>query len=769
MSPDEPSVSPLVDSESGEPVETKMTFNEAYTLFKNFVKDNRDRNNKNAAITRKRDGQQPYSPKKLKAAGQSWRNNRPTGFMSSLLRRLHPPYKQMVDQLPLLSYAKFAVKNVGQDRERDIFRRTITDTIRDWSGWSDFLDQVIAEDIDFGYAAVSWSDEFDWKPKLFRSDEAYFYVGCPQESSEVEVWGLRQNFRVHEMIEVLQQGEAATSAGWHRQNLIKKLNTAPKEFDNKDTEENSRQLEDLARENNYSASFSSSVKVVQAGHIFALDKKTRAVDHYIFDRNDGTPLFFRAGRYSKMEQTLKLFAAEVGDKTLHSSRGAGRVLFNTHVSVEQARNLIQDALHLSGLLLLRRAGKPGSGSTETNALTVQHPFAVLGDGFEPVEKVKFEINAEAFFALDRHATAQAEVLVGAFMPGQVNMNSGGSRTASEVNYVASIDAQIKAGSLARFADQMFSLITEVQRRICHPEVVQAAEEVFAKIKETGQIPVYDEKFFADLTEAGVVQDFVFVVVPAHLDVPAIQACVKMLEEGLTAKQILLLANSSSRSSVEDAIAAQSGLLDSVATQYMADPMVDAVELKRRHIASKLGADAAERLLNVDMSPMSKLKQGRQQLVELAAILSGNSVPVDPTDDDVVHLQVISERLAPMIANPTVSPLTSSQQFLTMVAEHVQAHLQSATTKGVKPAELKAFADLHAKLMEYTQLPPLDQQAAQAVGSVQGAVPAAEVAVDGPTSVSQTLQSAAAPPQPTPTGGVAQPAIPVIPTASERPL
>jgi hypothetical protein len=759
----------LVSADTGEPSGKKMTFAQAHSLFKDFLKDNRDRNNKNAAITRKRDGEQPYSPKKLKAAGQSWRNNRPTGFMSAMLRRLHPPYKQMLDQLPLLTYADFPAKNLGTDKERDAFRKGVTDMIRGWTGWSDFLDQIIAEDIDFGYAAVSWASEFDWKAKLHRSDEAFFYVGCPQEAGDVEVWGLKQNFRVHEVMEIIELGDKAKDAGWHRENLIKKLNSAPKEFDNRASEENARQMEDLARENNYAASYSSAVKVVKTGHIFALDKTGKSVDHYIFDRDDGTPLYFMAGRYSKMSHVLQLFAAEIGDRTLHSSRGAGRVLYNTHVSIEQARNLIQDALHLSGLILIKKSGKQNAGSTETNALTVQHPFAILGDGYEPIEGVKFEVNAEAFFALDRHASAQAEILVGAFMPGQVSMDSKGARTASEINYMASIDAQIKAGSLARFADQAFAMISEMQRRACHPETVLAAKQVHEQMLKSGKMPVYDEKLFQDLAKAQAVQDFFFVDCPSYLDQDAIKMAVKLFEEGLTVVQIIMLANSSSRSTVEDAIASQSGLLEGIVARYAADPLVDTTELKRRDIASKLGADAAERLLNVDLNPLSQLKQGRGQLMELATLLTGNDVPVDPTDDDLTHLQVVSDRIAPMIANPDISPLTSSQQFLSKAAAHADQHIQSALKKGIKPPALKPFTEMVAKLQQYVQLPPLDQQASAALSSSQGAVPAADVATGGLPGVQQTTLNAASPPRPTPSGGVATTPVPLIPQPSEQPL
>lgn len=768
----------MVDESTGEPSGSVMTFAQAKQLYSDFVKDNRERNTKNARITRKRDGEQPYDAKKLKAAGQSWRNNRPTGFMESLLKRLHSPYKQMIDQLPLLTYSDFPVDGIGTDKERDVFRRGITDHIRGSDLWADFVAQLIAEDIDFGYAAVGWSDEYAWRPELHRSDEAFFYVGCPQTALDIEVWALKQNFRMHEMMDVVRGGEASAAAGWLVKNVMKKMNLAPKEFDNRTTEDNERMIEDLARENNYAASFSTSVKVVKAGHVFTLAKDGSGIHHYIFDRDDGTPLFYRAARYAKMEHCLCLFTAEVGDRTLHGSRGAGRALFNTHVSIEQARNLIMDALHLSGLVLLKKTGKSGVGTTENVALSVQHPFAILGDGYEPIEKVKFEVNSEAFFALDRHATAQAEILIGAFMPGQID-DTGQKRTASEVNYVASIEAQIRAGILARFADQIFALITQIQRRVCHPEVVDAAYQVFEKVQESKKIPVTDKSFFDSLVAAQASEEFIYAEIPQHLPEDSIMTVLKMLQDGMTRTQIVVLANVTSRASVEDAIASQSGILDMIVARYSADPMIDNVELKRRDIASKLGAETAERLMNVDLNPLGPLKQVRLQASELATMLSGNDTPVDPTDDDKIHLDVIGTRVSVMVTDPNISPLASSREFLTRVVAHADQHVQSAIGKGIKEAELAPAMQLIDKIRTFLEVDPMDVQAQQAVSSMSGPgisvnggpappVTASDVPPTGTplTDPSAALASAASPPRPTPQGGLRQSPVPIIPQPSE---
>lgn len=772
----------IVHEDTGLPNEAAiLTPEQAYTTYKALVHDNRDRNRKNAAVAKKRDGEQPWNPSKLKAAGQSWRSNRPTGFMSSMLKRLSPPYKQMLDQLPLLTYSKFPSKAMGTEAQQDVFRRKVTNAIRQHQSWSDFLSQLIDEDIVFGYTAAVCLDEYTWMPDVFRGDEILFPVGAFQDVKKLELFGIRQNRRVHEVVELLKDPESSATAGWKIDNLIKKLNTSTPEFRDHSQEENARMYQDLVRENNLGSSFSSSVKVVKMGHLLTLDP-TGGVNHYIFDRDDGMILFFRRKRFRSMEQIIALFSAEIGDRTLHGSRGAGRTLYNTHISVEQARNLVQDALHLRGLIVLKRTKREqGSGSTETAALSVNHPFAIIGDGYEALEKIKFEIDVDAFIALDRQATTQAEVAVGAFMPGQITDESGEKRTASEVNYTASIDAQIRAGILARFADQSFSLIELMQRRLCHPEVIKLAVEV-AKVIGQGAMPIYDQEFWRDLQGLEATDGFALVVLPDHIDADAVQVCAEMLHEGLTKQQILILANESARANVDDAIASQSGVLDMITTTYMADPMIDTVELKRRHLSSKLGADAAERLLRADLSPASEAREAFRQLTELSVMLDSNDVPVEQQDNDIVHLSVIKSRVVGMLEDKAVAPMASSITFLQKVLMHSQAHVQSAVTKGTPPKLLAPFQDLISTLGEFVQRRSLESQAQAVIDQATGpgAVPAVSGNIGGPVPfpgeegsglkpAGESLLPETPPPSANPldvVGSVAAPPVPRPPTGQE---
>lgn len=743
-----PSTNPVVDETTGKPkVENILTFPQIHQRWKDFIQDNKLRNNKNAAIQRKRDGEQPYNPRKLKAAGQSWRSNRPTGFMSSMLKRLAPPYKQMVDQLPLLTYAHFPNDKIGTDAKRDSFRKTITDGIRNWDGWSDFLQQLIDEDITFGYTATTVKDQYSWRPEMHRGDEALFATGASQEADKNELFFVRKDMNMETAFSLLANYATNEQAGWRMKNIIAKLNIDSRKFDDKSLEEMSRVAEDLYRENSLQAdggATKASPKILKLAIGYSIDPEG-GINKYIFDRDDGTPIFFRRKIFRKMSNFAALFSAEVGDRTLHGSRGAGRALYNTHISIEQARNLIYDALMLSGLLILKKVGKSGVGTTDKVGLTVNHPFAVIGDGYEALEKVNFQVNHEAFFALDRHAVAQAEVQVGAFMPGQILNDDGEKRTASEVNYVASIDAQIRAGILARFAEQMFKQIDLMQSQICHPEVVALAEQIWQSTNGGTITPIYDQVFWDSLVENGCQDGFVFVKLPSYIDKDALEIVVKLFAEGLEKKEILILANSSSKANVDDAIASQSGVLDLIVARYANDPLIDTTELKRRDLASKVGAEAAERLMNVDLNPLSPIKQVRQQAMELATMLSGNEVPVDPTDDDMIHLMTISERLAPMLKNPEVGVLASSQSFLRLVIAHADAHVQSGLSKGMKQEDFAEAMETINAMRKVVEQMALDDAAAAVVDPAlqQGAAPG--ISVSGVVAEDPSAGNAPAPP------------------------
>jgi hypothetical protein len=122
------------------------------------------------------------------------------------------------------------------------------------------------------------------------------------------------------------------------------------------------------------------------------------------------------------------------------------------------------------------------------------------------------------------------------------------------------------------------------------------------------------------------------------------------------------------------------------------------------------------------------------------------------------------RLAPMLSSET--PLDSSSQFLTIALEHADAHVQSATQKGVKPAALAEITSILDEMRQMLQGPTTEGRASAA------AMPAMSPGVAPVTDISQTSSSLSDAPPATMAGGlqstidaVASPPRPTPPTGA----
>jgi hypothetical protein len=658
---------------------------QAHSICKKLIEYNRPRINKSAAIMRKYNDEQPWDPNKLKSAGQSWRHNRSTAFLSSMISRILPPYKQLIDSAKYLTSSKLKGHDDDSNYKSECFQNTTTRVVRQWNGWNDFSHQIILENILMGHGTACWTDPFGWKPLFARDDEAIFPDGCPQMAPEVPLWLLKQNFQIHELADKFEDPGASEAVGWNLENLVKAINAAQPENRKKGNQENLRKFEDTIRETTIGRSYSEGVKVVETYNLF-VKEATGKVSHYIVDAKNGNDLFTQLDRFESMDQCLQLLSIEIGNGKLYGSKGAGRKLYNTHVAADQARNNICDALYLSGIILLKATQK----GKDTVAITVTHPFAVLGDNFEVVD-VKFEVNTDAFFQLDRHLVSIAEVQVGAFMPGQILDAGGEKRTASEINYTASIEQQIKEGVLSRFWGQYLTIIGEMQRRIYSTDNIKAAMAKY-KMMSTPTIAQYAQKMMNFMKSIGrsISGAQVQIHIEEDYDYPeAIDAIVELFQKGLTAEEIYELANSPANTYTQDVTQQNAQATSAAYAKYKGDPKINQQKLITRDVAALLGNDAATELVIPEEDNTLQAEATRLQLFEIDAMMGGDDIPVSPRDVDDVHMSVMEQKGQTLLQ--TLNPQSVTQLSVDIAkrfVSHYGQHLQSATTKGATPDSLK---------------------------------------------------------------------------------
>lgn len=666
---------------------------QAHSAYKRLKQQNVERNRKNQLIQKKLNNEPPYSAKKLESMGQNWRSNRPTGFLSTMISRIQPPFKQVIEQAPTLTYTKYPIDSVDADHKTKVFREEITKCIRSWSGHDDIVAQVVHENTTFGFCALCWDDLRDWKPDFLRQDYTFFSIETPQESDSTPIWARKRRYQIAELLPVLEDPQMSAMAGWHIKNLVKAINNAIPAGRTLDSDDDARRYEDWIREGSYGASYENDAKYVELGELLIREPHGK-ISRFLFDDKSGDEICTQLDRYSRMSECLALFSVDIGSGNLMSSRGAGRDLYNTHIAVEKARNLVVDNSYLSGMLLLKKGPNAKAGATP---LTVHHPVAYVAEGYEVIPQ-NLQANVQDFLNLDRFVSGLAEIQIGTFLPSSALGMRDQKVTASEINRVAAIENQIREGILMRFTKQYSKAVERMQRGICHPEHIKAASELKTKLDIARQMvpnAVWARADVVSAFERSVMDLPSFMVpfdIPEHLDEDAIACVLNMLERNVAPSDILLMAYSPAEELLPDTQAQNEQILDMMIQRYMGNPNVNQDELLKLDWSRKLGESIANAvILPKEQVESLAIEATRQQIIELQSIIAGQEVPVSPRDNDMVHLNVMAQKLMPLIENAPPGSLPPEMvQPLNKALEHFMGHIMQAQAKGADSKQLAEF-------------------------------------------------------------------------------
>ena len=755
------STNDVVDPETLQVRRTFKDSRQAHSAYRRLKQQNVERNKKNQLIQKKLNLEQPYSNKKLESMGQNWRSNRPTGFISTMVSRIQPPFREIIETSPTLTYSKYPLESIDSENKTKIFREEITKTIRAWKGHDDLLAQTTHENTCFGFCGWVWDDLRDWKPEFLRQDYTFFSIETPQVTDATPIWARKRRYQIAELLPVLEKPEISALAGWHIKNLIKSINNAIPAGRTLDADDDARRYEDWVREGSYGASYENDAKYVELGEIFVKEPHGK-ISRYLFDDKSGDEICTQIDRYNNMSECLALFSVEIGSGNLMSSRGAGRDLYNTHVAIEKARNLVIDNVYLKGLLLLK---KGPNARPDIAPLSVAHPIAYISEGYEVLPQ-QMPADVDDFLRLDQFISGLAEIQVGTFLPGAATDSDRGARkTASEVNRVAAIENQLRQGILMRWSRQYSKGIERIQRGLCHPEHVKAAADLHGMLQQVRQIEstaIWARREIVDAFARSGMELPRFLVpfeIAEHLDEDAVACCLSMLDRNLPPSDILLMAYSAASELLVDDTLQINQMIDVVVQRYIGNQNINQDELMKLDLASKVGmAKANSLVLPKDHVEALAIEATRQQVIELQSILSGQEIGVSPRDDDVLHLNTMTDKLMPLISQAPPGSITPELMLpLQSAIKHYAGHIQQADAKGVhgqitgpfKKALNAAVNHLSAGAVKNI---PTDVQpaaaATQGMGGRRSSLPISEMQE---TSQAGAVQSVATPPRPVTAG------------------
>ena len=752
------------DTVNPDTLQVRRTFRDtqqAYSAYRRLKQQNVERNRKNQLIQKKLNLEPPYNNKKLESMGQNWRSNRPTGFISTMVSRIQPPFRQVIEQASTITFAKYPIESVDAEAKTKVFRDAITKCVRGWNGFDDLLAQLVHENTTFGYCAFCWDDMRDWKPEFLRQDYTFFSIETPQVADQTPIWARKRRYQISDLLPVLEDPIMSAAAGWHINNLVKSINNATPAGRTLDSDEDARRYEDWTREGSYGASYENDAKYVELGELLVKEPHGK-ISRFLFDDKSGEEICTQLDRYNNMSECISLFAIEIGSGSLMSSRGAGRDLYNSHIAIEKARNLVIDNSYLKGLLLLKKGPTAKVG---VPPLTVHHPVAFVSEGYEVIPQ-NVPADIDDFLRLDQFVSNLAEIQVGTFLPAS-GLDSQSQRTASEVNRVAAIENQLREGILMRFSRQFSKAVERMQRGICHPEHVKAAAELKTLLDiKRQQIPdaVWAKREVVNAFDRAFMEVPTFLVpfeVPPHLDEDAVSCCLSMIEQNIPPSDIMLMAYSPASQLTQDTAQQDVMILDSLIQRYAGNPNVNQDELMRLDWSKKMGDTIAKSvILPKDQIEAIAIEATRQQVIELQAIIAGQEVPVSPRDNDLVHLSTMAQKLIPVFENiPQGALPPEGIAPLVEAMKHFGDHIAQAEAKGANKGETKKFRDLYNQAIKSISagqnLPPPPEIApaaarSQGGGSQRQAAPAPAQPQGSPMSMgspNEVIQSVSNPARP----------------------
>lgn len=640
---------PELDSK-GKP--TRKAFRDeaqAWSVWTALENDNRTRTSLNAEIVARHTGKPPHDPAELKAHMQSWRSNFPTLALAGIESRITARLVNTVDNLRSLTNSQLPDGVPDGDVKSKKFQARFTSTVRSWIGWRPFVSSLWTEDVLIGYACVGLLDDYNWRPRLYRSDEGFMPQGSPQHPHLIQMCGLKQSFMIHETIQWIADGkEIADVAGFRWDAVIESVNKAsPKNplWDQPGQGNVSRAYQDLVREANLGMSYSTGAKGVNVAHMLAMepapDDKDFQVTHYIIDRdNEHAALFVKECRFKTMDDAICLFTLEPGNSTYYGSKGIGRKTVNICTSIDVCANDRQDARRLAGLRILKGTS---AGSIATQ-LRMTNPFVIITTDAE-LSTESFQYDAEGY----GHAMAELQQIlenaVGEYIP-NIPSDPGrpgkDARTATAERIDFQREQEQSVAFIARGLGQFFAMMQPIQRRLCDPETDDAvAKEFQQRLKQV---------------------------------------------DGLADEEIKALADANTAEVVQDLASQKNQQLDAVAAKYINHPMVNQQKLVKRDIEAMSSPQIADDLMLPNaVDPNEEAENWRMQELENARMETGGSINVAPRDNDAVHIGNLDRNLQQAqqgmqqksLDDPDLPQLMDNLNAALM---HYQAHIQNAQKK-----------------------------------------------------------------------------------------
>lgn len=614
----------------------------AWEICKRLIKDNEDRIAEYAEIRAQADGiEPPYDNSKLEEQGKNYKSNINTGFLGTVHNKVFPRMSGRVKSARYLTASSLpAVTDMGEPIDRykektEIFRQELTKTVRQWKRFHSFINGLASTTSLYGLAYVAYTDPLEWRPSVFRPDEAFIPNGTSQLDEELPLFMIKDEYYIHELFELIEDKEIAKDAGYDIDAVIEAINEAkPRDVDEESENETYLEYEDIRRELVNSTSFSEGSRVIKVYHLFATEHDG-TVSQYMIDADTEQFLFESENLYEAIDDVVTPIPFQFGNGKYHGSYGVGQMLYDIALRVEKNRNAVIDNEVARGKFNIVVNDEKEMAEAK---LHITDEANYLSGATFAGNQAALPSTADAFLELDRAIVGMAEEKVGAFMPEP--LIPGSSKTATEANINAAKEQETREAIIDHWLSHFALAMRNIARRLVNPD---------------------------------------------NEDYQATALRVALLGQGLNEEEIQLLALQYPTQTVADFAETREQRIIGFLSARKGDPIYNQLKLEKSIATAAIGAELANDLIIAEDDNTIQIEAARQQEEENTSMQAGKNIPVSPRDAHNIHMQVLKGQVDPQSGQSTSAMIQALQAGDVNTAKnmlgHYNQHVQIAVQQG----------------------------------------------------------------------------------------
>lgn len=635
----------------------------ARDVIQTLIQANRNRNIVNARIMAKFNAERPYDQSKLNEEGLGWRNNFTTKPLSSIVDKVFPRFVEAANAVKYLTNSSLSEEHQNASEKTDKFRDGITKLIRSRKGWVTLLEDIAIYNSMFGNTGCGWLDEFSWFPHHFKQDEFYISDGTKQDSENAQVCVFREVHLPHELLEYIEDREAAVDAGFNIKATVEVINNAsPAQLRSDLVQGGTLEFwyQNMVRELTVGSSYMAGASVIQV-YSLLVREVTGKVSHYRLAGEGLKEIFSKEDRFNSMEECVAFFSYEKGNGTMHGSKGIGRAIYELAAMLDRNRNEIVDRSIMSGKTLIQGDIR----QLHKFKMSVIGASVIVPTGWEVLTQ-KVDGNVEPSLKLDAYFMSLIDGIVGSVSPPHAQGEAFRSPQAWAL--LAEREEEGRDFRVSRFLTQFTCLVQTMQRRICDPEVVDKDAKKFQKT----MLEIMSKEEFKELGQCPVAE------------------------------------------TIRDLTPLDRQMIATVANEKRGNPLYNQKALEMEDLTARVGADFAKRVLMPENDPVETAEQQRLQQLELTLLSGGQPVPVSPRDAHLIHLGILLPVLEQMAGQMTQGAVGTAvfEASVSHASDHVNAFLSGGGDK----AKVKPIQDFLSKAMQMVaRLQQLDDKAEEVAG------------------------------------------------------